>query len=82
MLSKSTLSDKHYKLKDTARVSDRLLQTLYIKAGLRPLDMYPSVDKSGRDNIVMIFDKAESTKYYEAWKNHTLAEILESRIAE
>lgn len=74
----STLNNKEYDIKDVARVPDKMLQTLYIKAGLRPVDMYAGLDNNGKDIIVMLFLKSESKPYYEKWLNHTLADHLKS----
>lgn len=68
----STLNGKTYHLKNSARVPDRRLQTLYIKHGLRPIDLYTSIDNEGRDIIVMLFDRKESAELYEKWISHTL----------
>lgn len=68
----SSLNNKEYSVKDVARVPDRLLQTLYIKHGLRPIDLYSSIDNSGKDIIVMLFSKDESSCLYKQWLNHTL----------
>ena len=56
----SSLNNKEYDVKDIARVPDKMLQTLYIKAGLRPTDMYSGIDNNGKDIIVMLFLKEES----------------------
>ena len=45
----SSLNNKEYDLKDIARVPDKMLQTLYIKAGLKPVDMYAGLDNNGKD---------------------------------
>lgn len=68
----STLNGQTYRLKDSARVPDRRLQTLYIKHGLRPIDLYTSIDSEGRDIIVMLFDRKESQELYQKWRDHTL----------
>lgn len=68
----STLNGQTYTLKQSARVPDRRLQTLYIKHGLRPLDLYTSIDPEGRDIIVMLFDRDESAELYQKWIDHTL----------
>ena len=74
----SSLNNKEYDIKEIARVPDKMLQTLYIKAGLRPIDMFASVDNNGKDIIIMLFLKEESKPYYEKWLNHTLADHLKS----
>lgn len=72
----SSLNNKEYNIKDIARVPDKMLQTLYIKAGLRPIDIYPGVDDNGKDIIVMQFLRKESKPYYEKWLDHTLSDHL------
>ena len=73
---KSSLNGQEYAMKDVARVPDKMLQTLYVKAGLRPVDMYSGIDDNGQDIIVMLFLKKESKPYYEKWLNHTLSDHL------
>lgn len=73
---KSSLNGQEYAMKDVARVPDKMLQTLYVKAGLRPVDMYSGIDDNGKDIIIMLFLKKESKPYYEKWLNHTLSEHL------
>lgn len=73
---KSSLNGQEYAMKDVARVPDKMLQTLYVKAGLRPVDMYSGIDDNGKDIIVMLFLKKESKPYYEKWLNHTLSDHL------
>lgn len=74
----SSLNNKEYNVKDIARVPDKMLQTLYIKAGLRPIDMYAGIDNNGNDIIIMLFLKSESNVYYEKWLNHTLSDHLKN----
>lgn len=68
----STLNGRSYRVRDAARVPDRRLQTLYIKHGLRPIDLYTSIDNDGRDIIVMLFDRNESAELYQKWIDRTL----------
>lgn len=68
----STLNGKTYNIKDLARVPDRRLQLLYVKHGLRPVDIYVSMDNDGRDIMVMLFNREESKDLYKMWLNHTL----------
>ncbi len=68
----STLNGKTYNIRDIARVPDRRLQTLYIKHGLRPVDIYVSMDNDGRDIMVMLFNREESKDLYQMWLDHTL----------
>lgn len=68
----STLNGRTYPLRSSARVPDRRLQTLYIKHGLRPIDLYTSIDNDGRDIIVMLFDRNESADLYQKWIDRTL----------
>ncbi len=68
----STLNGNTYNIRDVARVPDRKLQILYIKHGLRPIDIYVSMDNDGRDIMVMLFSREESKDLYQMWLNHTL----------
>ncbi len=68
----STLNGRTYRVRDAARVPDRRLQTLYIKHGLRPIDLYTSIDNDGHDIIVMLFDRSESADLYQKWIDRTL----------
>ena len=68
----STLNGKTYNIRDLARVPDRRLQMLYIKHGLRPIDIYVSMDNDGRDIMVMLFHREESKDLYQMWLDHTL----------
>ena len=72
----SSLNNKTHRIRDIARVPDKTLQTLYVKAGLKPIEVLSGIDKNGKDIIVMYFLKEESQKYYDMWINHTLSDYL------
>lgn len=56
-----------YDLVQAVRIIDPQQMKLYLKHGLKPLDVYYSPDV-----IVMVFDKKESYPYYKEYQNHTL----------
>lgn len=69
---KSTLLGQEFNLNDLARVPDRRLQILYIKHGVKPVDVYAGIDDAGKDIIVMLFRKKETSELFTKWKNHEL----------
>lgn len=76
----SSLNGNEYNIKDVARVPNRTLQTLYLKCGLRPIDMYPSLDNDEKDIIVMLFLREESQPYYQKWLDYTLSDYIENEM--
>ena len=69
----SETTRKKFLTKDVVRILNPKQQLLYIKAGLYPLDLYVSIDqKTGKDVLVMLFDREESYPLYQKWCNHEL----------
>ena len=70
---KTNLKPRDYYLKDVCRILNQKQQTLYIKNGVYPIDIYQSKDsKTDADIIVMIFDRKETTDLYNKWCNYEL----------
>lgn len=67
-LIKPSFQTRPYKPSEVCRIRDRWQSFLYIKHGVRPVDLY--VD--GEDNLVMLFDKNETRKLYEAYRKFQL----------
>ncbi len=61
-----------YNLKDVCRIVNPKQQTLYIKNGLLPIDLYASINQDGANIIVMIFDRETSYPLYQKWCDHEL----------
>ena len=73
MKIKSNINECEYNIADVCRIINPKQQVLYIKHGLFPIDIYPSIDaRTGADIIAMVFSKAESQPLYELWKTHDL----------
>ena len=69
----SETTRRKYLTKDVVRILNPKQQLLYIKAGLYPLDLYVSIDqKTGKDVLVMLFDREESYPLYQKWCDHEL----------
>ncbi len=73
MLILSNLQSREYSPNEVCRIVNPKQYLLYIKNGLYPIDMYTSIDdKTGKDILVMIFDREESFPLYQAWCNYEL----------
>lgn len=69
----SDATGKTYAIQDVVRILNPKQQLLYIKSGLKLLDLYVSVDKkTDKDVLVMIFSKEESYPLYQKWCDHEL----------
>lgn len=69
----SRLTGCEYIIEDVCRIINPLQQTLYIKHGIYPIDMYASIDsKTEKDITVMIFDRKETYPLYQKWCDHEL----------
>jgi len=69
---KSNLHPRNYTEKEVCRIINPKQQKLYLKNGAFPIDLYPSIDKSGNDVIVYIFLRDETRELYNLWKNYKL----------
>ena len=64
-LIQTKLNPRDYYLNEVCRILNPKQQTLYLKHGVYPVDMYTSIDsKTNNDVIVMLFDKSETTDLY------------------
>lgn len=46
---------------------------LYIKNGVFPIDVYPSIDeKTSKDILAMVFLREDTTEVYKKWCNYEL----------
>ena len=63
-----TISGEPYDPKDCVRIADRYQMFLYVKHGAYPRDIYVI----GND-MVMVFDKADTKELYELWRSHQLS---------
>ena len=57
---------------EVIRIVNPKQRDLYIKHNVYPIDIYPSVDKDGKDITVYIFLKEEAQNLYQKWLDHTL----------
>lgn len=69
---KTNLSPRDYSEKEVCRIVNPKQRDLYIKHRIFPIDIYPSIDKDGRDIIVYIFLKEDTQELYQKWLNHEL----------
>lgn len=65
---KPAFHTKDYYVKDTIAIRDRYQQYLYIKNNAYPIDIF--IDS--RDNLVMVFMKAETKDLYEKYRRYEL----------
>ena len=61
-----------YMADEVIRIVNPKQRDLYIKHNVYPVDIYPSVDKDGKDITVYIFLKEETQDLYQKWLDHTL----------
>mgnify|MGYP004576934491 CR=1 FL=1 len=66
------LKYRPYMVDEIIRIVNPKQRDLYIKHNVYPIDIYPSVDKDGKDIIVNIFLKEETQDLYQKWLDHTL----------
>lgn len=63
---------RDYNEKEVVRIVNEIQWKKYVKHGAYPIDMYPSVDKDGKDIIVHIFLKEDTRDLFDAWLAHEL----------
>lgn len=64
----SDITGKDYYPSQVCRLVNIRQICTYLKSGLAPLDIYPSVDfKSNNPVLVVIFDRKESKDIYKRW---------------
>ena len=70
---KTNLKSRDYSIHEVVRIVNPKQYLLYIKNGVYPIDMYPSIDEH-TDNIILavVFLKVETTEVYKKWCNHEL----------
>lgn len=56
-------------MNDTVKIVNQKQATLYIKNGLKPLDIYCS---NTEDILVYVFDKKKSKPLFDLWCKHEL----------
>lgn len=61
-----------YMLNEVVRIVNPKQRDLYIKHEAYPIDIYPSIDKEGKNIIVYIFLREETQDLYQKWCDHTL----------
>lgn len=66
----SDLTGKEYDIKNTVRILNIQQICAYLKMGIKPLDLYASIDfKTNKPVLVALFDKKETAEAYVRWKN-------------
>lgn len=58
-------------MRETVKIVNRRQATLYIKNGLKPIDIYASKD-GDLDILVFVFNEKATKPFFEKWKKHTL----------
>lgn len=67
---KSELTGKIYDISTTVRILNVQQICVYLRLGIKPLDLYASIDfKTNKPVLVALFDKKETAEAYERWKN-------------
>lgn len=69
---KPNLRYRPYTIDEVVRIVNPKQRDLYVKYEVYPIDIYPSVDKDGKDITVYIFLKEETQDLYQKWCKHTL----------
>ena len=69
---KPNLKPRPYTEKEVCRIINPLQQRLYIKHKVYPIDMYSSIDESGKDIVVYIFLREETKDLYQKWLDYEL----------
>lgn len=65
----SNVTGKDYYIKDVVRILNLRQICTFLKIGILPVDIYPSVDfKTGNPVLVAIFNKSETQDAYQRWK--------------
>ena len=64
---KTNLKPRNYSIHEVVRIVNPKQYLLYIKNGVYPIDMYPSLDKDGNDIVVYIYLKEETKELYQQW---------------
>lgn len=72
MKIKSNLKPREYTPDEVCRIVNWKQSNLYIKNRVFPIDIYPSVDRDGKDVTVFIYLREETKELYELWKNYEL----------
>ena len=68
----TNLKPRSYDPGEVCRIVNPRQQTLYIKNGVFPIDLYTSLDKHGKNIVVMIFLREDSKQVYQDWINYEL----------
>lgn len=69
---KPNLKYRPYMIDEVVRIVNPKQRDLYVKHEVYPIDIYPSVDKDGKDITVYIFLKEETQNLYQKWCDRTL----------
>lgn len=69
---KPNLRYRPYMIDEVVRIVNPKQRDLYVKHEVYPIDIYPSVDREGKDVTVYIFLKSETQDLYQKWLEHTL----------
>ena len=66
------LKYRPYTIDEIIRIVNPKQRDLDMKHNVYPIDIYPSVDKNGKDITVYIFLKEDTKDLYQKWLDHTL----------
>ena len=69
----SDVTGKDYDIKGVIRLINQRQIATYMRSGILPVDIYPSVDYKDPSKPIMvyIFDKSDTEEIYKKWKEST-----------
>lgn len=71
----SRIFHKTFDALECVRVINPMQMAFYIKNDILPKDIYVSRDfKTGRDKLVMLFSRAETSELYKEWEKNRIQE--------
>lgn len=74
MIVKTNLKPRDYSEKEIVRIANREQQTFYVSRYVFPIDIYPSMNKNGKQIIAMIFLKSDTQELYREWCSRIIEE--------